>query len=66
MARPFRSQQHPRHSRAVIEIAKIEGPVHIDLVRQRLRDAWGIGRVGHKIRDNIDLAIHLAKNAGQD
>ena len=49
---------------AVREIAKIEGPVHIDLVRQRLRDAWGIGG-SVTIRDNIDLAVHLAMNVNR-
>lgn len=43
------------------EIAAIEGPVHIDIVHQRLRDAWNIGRVGSKIRANIDAAIRRAK-----
>lgn len=47
---------------AVTAIATIEGPVHIDVVHQRLRDAWGIGRIGYKIRDNIDKAIRLSKD----
>lgn len=46
---------------AVRAIATIEGPVHIALVHQRLREAWGIGHVGSRIRDNIDKAIRLSK-----
>ncbi|WP_319462731.1 DUF3320 domain-containing protein [Micromonospora sp. RTP1Z1] len=42
------------------EIATAEGPVHIDVILQRLRDAWDIGRVGSKIRANIDAAIRAA------
>ncbi|WP_405103026.1 DUF3320 domain-containing protein [Micromonospora sp. NBC_01412] len=42
------------------EVAGVEGPVHIDVVLQRLRDAWDIGRVGSKIRANIDAAIRAA------
>ncbi|WP_434739417.1 DUF3320 domain-containing protein [Micromonospora sp. SH-82] len=42
------------------EVAVAEGPVHIDVVLQRLRDAWNIGRVGSKIRANIDAAIRSA------
>jgi hypothetical protein len=42
------------------EIAAVEGPVHIDVLLQRVRDAWNIGRAGSKIRANIDSAIRLA------
>lgn len=38
-----------------------EGPIHIEVLHQRLRDAWDIGRIGAKIRENIDSAI---KHAG--
>ena len=41
-------------------IAAVEGPVHIDVVYQRVRDAWNIGRVGVKIRENIEAAIAQA------
>lgn len=41
-------------------LAEEEGPVHIDVVYQRLREAWGIGRVGAVVRDNIHGAIRQA------
>ncbi|MFF0251282.1 DUF3320 domain-containing protein [Micromonospora zamorensis] len=41
----------------VAEVAAVEGPVHITVMHQRLRDCWGIGRIGSRIRDNIDAAI---------
>lgn len=44
----------------IVEIARVEGPVHISVIHQRLRDAWGIGRIGPNIRENIDSAINLA------
>ncbi|MFC7247604.1 DUF3320 domain-containing protein [Catellatospora aurea] len=47
----------------VAEVAAVEGPVHITVMHQRLRDSWGIGRVGSRIRDNIDTAI---RHAGLD
>lgn len=47
---------------ALVTIADVEGPVHIALVHQRLRDAWGIGRIGSKISENIDRAIILSKD----
>ena len=35
-------------------------PVHIAVLQQRLRDAWDIGRIGARIRDNIDAAIRIS------
>lgn len=39
------------------QIATIEGPVHLSVLFQRLRDAWNIGRIGPRIRENIEAAI---------
>jgi hypothetical protein len=41
----------------VEEVTRVEGPVHIDVMLKRLRDAWNIGRVGKHIRVNVDAAI---------
>lgn len=50
------------HMRKAIEtIAAVEGPVHMDLVEDRLREWWGIGRIGSKIRENVDRAVRRAK-----
>ena len=38
-----------------------EQPVHIAVLHQRLRDAWNIGRIGSRIRENIDTAITVAR-----
>jgi hypothetical protein len=51
---------------AVLAIAIVEGPVHIAVVHQRLRDAWGIGRIGSKISENIDRAIRLSKDVARN
>jgi hypothetical protein len=37
-----------------------EAPVHIGVVYERLRAAWHIGRIGTRIRDNLDAAVRLA------
>jgi len=50
---------------AVTEVARVEGPVHMSLIHQRLRDAWNIGRVGSIIRKNIDVAIYRAEVSRQ-
>jgi very-short-patch-repair endonuclease len=39
------------------DIVEIEGPVHIGVIHQRVRAAWGIGQVGSRIRSNINAAI---------
>ena len=41
-------------------VVTTEAPVHISMLHQRLRDAWNIGRIGTRIRDNIDAAIRGA------
>jgi very-short-patch-repair endonuclease len=46
---------------AVNAVVATEGPVHMDVLYKRLRDAWDIGRIGKNIRDNIDTAIHKAR-----
>ena len=46
---------------AITNIATIEGPVHMSVVHERLRTAWNIGRVGARIRDNIEYAAIVAK-----
>jgi len=43
--------------RHIIQIAKTEGPVSIDTVLRRLREAWGIGRAGSQIRQTFDTAL---------
>jgi hypothetical protein len=57
---------HYHMTDAVLAIATVEGPVHIALVHQRLRDAWGIGRIGSKIGDNVDGAIRLSKGVARN
>lgn len=44
-------------------LAHSEGPVHIDVALQRMREAWNIGRVGLRIRVNIESAISQAQVA---
>jgi hypothetical protein len=41
-------------------VVGIEAPVHIGVLYERLRAAWHIGRIGTRIRDNMDAAVGLA------
>lgn len=38
-----------------------EGPVHMDVISERIRDWWYVGRVSHRLRSNLDLAIERAQ-----
>lgn len=53
-----------RNSRAIVplvkQVVKVEQPVHIEVVLQRLRTAADVGRVGNRIRETVDNAIALA------
>ena len=42
-------------------VATKKDPIHLDLVYERIRAAWGVGRIGARIRDAIDTAIKRAK-----
>ena len=42
------------------DVVMTEAPIHAAVLQQRLREAWDIGRIGARIRDNIDAAIRIA------
>lgn len=46
-------------------VVEIEGPVHLDEVINRIRDAWGLKRAGGRIQDAIKLAVQVAVKAGR-
>jgi very-short-patch-repair endonuclease len=52
-------------ARAVVDVVRVEGPVHIDEVIRRIRTLWGVGRAGARIRDAIVYSIEAAKHDGR-
>ncbi len=44
-------------AKAVTEVVKIESPIHIDLVALRIRQLWGLGRAGTRIKNAIKNGI---------
>lgn len=42
-----------------------EGPVHIDEVVNRIRDAWGLKRAGGRIQDAVERAIDVSVRAAR-
>ncbi|MDI6101022.1 DUF3320 domain-containing protein [Actinoplanes sp. NEAU-A12] len=46
-----------RIAEAVRRIAAVEGPVHISIALQRMREGWGLTRITKQARDAIDAVI---------
>lgn len=38
-------------------LARSEGPVHMSIVRERVRDWWNLGSVGSRVKRNIEMAL---------
>ena len=38
-----------------------EGPVHLDVVSERIRDWWNVGRVSKRLRNNLEKAFEIAQ-----
>jgi hypothetical protein len=49
----------------VEEAVRIEGPVHIDEVIDRIRDAWGLKRAGGRVQQAVETAIDVAVRTGR-
>ena len=49
----------------VARVVKLEGPVHVDEVFDRIMDAWGVTRAGRRISAVLTQAIELAAQAKQ-
>ena len=54
---PHEPAAEPEMRRAIQTIVAVEGPVHIEVVRQRFRDSWNIGQIGSRIRARLDSAV---------
>ena len=57
---PGESGNHLHMIDPLTALAEAEGPVHVEVIHERVRAWWNIGRVGSNIRRNIDLAIAQA------
>jgi len=50
---------------AVVDVVKVEQPVHVDEVIRRIRSLWGLKRTGTKIRRTLKRAITKAVRDGK-
>lgn len=49
----------------VVDAVSVEGPVHVDEVVHRIRDAWGLKRAGGRIQEAIEAAVKVAVKTGR-
>src|SRR3546814_18453922 len=47
------------------QIVEVEGPVHLDEVTTRIREAWGLKRAGARIQDAVESAVEVSVRAGR-
>ena len=47
----------PDIGRLVQAVVDVEAPVHIERVLRAVRESWGVGRAGHRIRANFDEVL---------
>ena len=47
---------------AIVNIVKVEYPVHFDEIIRRLRTAWGLGRAAGRIKSAVKTAIEYAQS----
>jgi hypothetical protein len=57
---PSSPDSHSGMVTGIRSVVVTESPVHVAVLHQRLRDAWDIGHIGARIRNNIDAAIRVA------
>ncbi|MGW4446028.1 DUF3320 domain-containing protein [Streptomyces sp. NPDC004682] len=58
-------EARPALREALTRIVEAEGPVHEDLLVQRAREAWGVGRAGSRIRDNVRAVADALVRSGK-
>lgn len=47
------------------EVVAIEGPIHIDEIVNRIREAWGLKRAGGRIQEAIERAVEVSVKVGR-
>lgn len=50
--------------RVLIDIVEAEGPIHDDILNERLKEVFGVEKIGNNIRTNVDEAIKNAARKG--
>jgi very-short-patch-repair endonuclease len=51
--------------RLLVQLAREEGPIHLDVAIKRLRQAWNLSRAGDRVRGAVDDAASAAAKRGE-
>lgn len=51
--------------RMIDEVVAVEGPISTELLLRRVREAWGVGRAGVRIRASYDKAVKTLRLRGR-
>ncbi len=57
-------EARPALRKLLIRVIETEGPIHEDLLVQRAREIWGVGRAGSRIRENIHQVVRDLATTG--
>ncbi|MFF0005190.1 DUF3320 domain-containing protein [Streptomyces tibetensis] len=57
-------EARPALRKLLAQVIEAEGPIHEDLLVQRAREAWGVGRAGNRIRDNVREVARALVSSG--
>lgn len=49
----------------VLEVLQVEAPIHRDVLRDRVRVAWGVGRAGRLIQENFATTLRAMASRGE-
>jgi hypothetical protein len=58
------SAARPELGQMIVEVVRIEGPAHQELVLRRVREAWGVQRAGTRIRAAFDSVVKSLSRRG--
>lgn len=57
-------EARPTLWRLLAQVVETEGPIHEEVLVQRVREAWGLARAGARIRDNLREVVRALAEAG--
>lgn len=57
-------EARPTLRKLLTRVIETEGPIHEDLLVQRAREVWGVGRAGSRIRENIHQVVRALAATG--
>ena len=66
IADPKTPEALPALRRYFERVLNIEAPIHDSLLMRRFTKAWNIGRLGHLIRANVDIALNRVQINGSN